>query len=664
MIPHSSPSFVPAVRSALLRIAGLLTLSATIFVAACSTAPSGTTTTTNKEACYTKSPELRFWMRDTIAVALRLPPNAPATDEAINSAVLGAINPTLKDRDLGTLSPPVSADQKPSPVLRSGAGAIAFYTLAPASDSSLSALCDQRVISAVNAVNSLLKPDSRGSEGTVLKPLVVHAQAATSEPVSILGASPDWIFTGAPADGGWGHPGGPPRLIPGTFDPGEVQDGSTPAPSPTAHVPDGTATTVVVLDTGYQLDKGRIPRSGPVRCGTDLCAPPAQPITFSSKVAAALANASYLPLAGLANVLQESDMAVTTDSGDPAGPTPTQPPFEFLDAGGNPVNVVDHGLFISGLIHQAAPGAQIRLVRVLNDYGVGDLRSILTGVQTVAEHPGQLGIASTQRIVVNMSLSFGPSASCLVGTWRQWLAIQKANAQSNQPYAYDCLKNQARDDTSSLVAGGPAASPGVFAALTLPLSVAVSDLANANNDLRIKSSLAPIEAVVAAAGNESKGIIPALDADLPAGICGVVPVAADRIAQAASGGLTHARADFSNNPYLGTGLCLQITHAESAPGNVTSVTVSLIGETRPRLTAAGVNVCGIFLQNVPPAILTPGGSPTPASPTATSPSNMALWDGTSFATGFASGYVARQGVPGGASFAVPDAQKCNLLSSP
>jgi len=664
MIPHSSPASVPAGRSALLRIAGLLTLSATVFVAACSVAPSGTTSApTNKEACYTKSPELRFWVRDTMAVALRLPPNSPASDDAINSAVLGAINPAIKDRGLGTLSPPVSADQKPSPVLRSGAGAIAFYTLAPASDSSLSALCDQRVINAVNAVNSLLKPNSRGSEGTVLTPIVVQAQGATSVPVSLLGASPDWIFGASGTDGGFGHPGGPPRLIPGTFDPSEVQDASTPSPLLTVRAGDGTGTTVVVLDTGYQLDKGKIPRSAPVRCGADLCAPPAQSITFSSKVAAALANASYLPLAGLANVLQESDMAVTTDSGDPSGPS-NQPPYEFLDASGNPVNIVDHGLFISGLIHQAAPGAQIRLVRVLNDYGVGDLRSILTGVQTVAEHPAQLGIASTQRIVVNMSLSFGPSASCLVGTWRQWLAIQKADAQSNQPYAYDCLQNQARDDSSSLVAGGPPGSPGVFAALTLPLSVAVSDLANADNNLRAESRLAPIGAVVAAAGNESKGIVPALDADLPAGICGVVPVAADRIAQAASGALTHARADFSNKPFLRTGSCLQISHVESSPGNVTSVTVTMAGETRPQVTAAGVNVCGIFLQSVPPAILTPNGTPTPASPTATSPANMALWDGTSFATGFASGYVARQGVPGGASFAVPDAQKCNLLASP
>ena len=74
------------------------------------------------------------------------------------------------------------------------------------------------------------------------------------------------------------------------------------------------------------------------------------------------------------------------------------------------------------------------------------------------------------------------------------------------------------------------------------------------------------------------------------------------------------------------------------------------------MSAAGVNVCGLFLQPVPSATLngvtTSGGS--------TAPNNMALWDGTSFAAGWASGYIARAGMPSGSSFTVPDMQKCNL----
>ena len=69
------------------------------------------------------------------------------------------------------------------------------------------------------------------------------------------------------------------------------------------------------------------------------------------------------------------------------------------------------------------------------------------------------------------------------------------------------------------------------------------------------------------------------------------------------------------------------------------------------MIAVGVNTCGVYASPVPP--MTAGGSATP------SPSHMAFWDGTSFATGIASGYVARQGIPEGGVFFVPDYQHCN-----
>src|SRR3990170_3043844 len=36
-------------------------------------------------------------------------------------------------------------------------------------------------------------------------------------------------------------------------------------------------------------------------------------------------------------------------------------------------DVRDHGLFVAGLVHAAAPGSEIQLIRVLNEYGCGDL---------------------------------------------------------------------------------------------------------------------------------------------------------------------------------------------------------------------------------------------------------------------------------------------------
>lgn len=644
MYPSTTSAFPSAPRS-IIRVLVLLTLATTLFVAACGGSSSTGGSSTTKEACYTDQAELRFWTRNTVAIALQVPTNSAVSDAEINAAVTQKLNPALEQAGLGDLAAPVEQEAKQSPIQRGGANAVAFYTLASADSSSLSAVCDQRVIKAVDTINQLFMP-APGQEATTLTPMVVQAEDANKTSISLLGASPDWIFTGRPSGGGFGHPSGPPRLIPGTFSSNNVQDNA----APTGKAPTGSGTTVVVLDTGYKLDKAANPHSPPVPCGTDVCVPVPQAITLSSQVATDFANLDYSPFSGLASALVESDMQVTTDAPDPGSPE-NGPPDEFVDnTSGTPVNIVDHGLFISGQIHQAAPGAKIVLVRVLNDYGVGDLRSILTAVNTIANHPDQLGIDPSQQIVVNMSLGFGPSAACLVGTYRQWLAIQKRDAQNNRPYDFNCVTDQVMEGATSLVAGGPAGKPGLYAALTLPLSVALSQLANASNATRENNKQAPITAVVASAGNESKGVSPALDADLPAGICGVIPVAALSYAGGAS---SPTQADFSNNASLAGNQCLDIAVSSN------SVTVSLKTETRPSVSAAGVNVCGIFLQAVPSATL--DGTTSTGGPTA--PNYMALWNGTSFAAGWASGYIARGGLLSRSSSNVPDTQPCNLASS-
>ena len=344
-------------------------------------------------------------------------------------------------------------------------------------------------------------------------------------------------------------------------------------------------------------------------------------------------------------------------------------PYEFTDANNDPALVVDHGLYISGLIHEAAPRAQIRLIRVLNDYGIGDLQSILIGVQTVAGNPETLAkllnIDPQRRIVVNMSLGFGPPTDCLIGVYNHWQTLQQAEdavvqksgkaspanincptdkttsaatpaAEANQPY---------RTSLDQLILG----NGGAHAALTLPLSLAISNLRQVNQR---------IGAVVAAAGNESTPRIK-LDADLPAAICGVLPVGATDVKSMLSLSSTPdptglGLAGFSNRPLLDTNpdnsprLCLDV----SGGGEVGApITVTLKQMDLPSMIAVGVNTCGVFASPVPPT--TAGGSAT------ASPSHMAFWDGTSFATGFASGYVARQGIPDSGVFFVPDYQRCN-----
>ncbi|HEY7092742.1 MAG TPA: S8 family serine peptidase, partial [Ktedonobacterales bacterium] len=298
-----------------------------------------------------------------------------------------------------------------------------------------------------------------------------------------------------------------------------------------------------------------------------------------------------------------------------------------------------------------------------------DLQSILIGVQTVAGNPDTLAkllnIDPQRRIVVNMSLGFGPPTDCLIGVYNHWQTLQQAEdavvqktgkasqatincptdkttntatptAEANQPY---------RTSLDQLILG----NGGAHAALTLPLSLAISNLRNVNKQ---------IGAVVAAAGNESTRDTK-LNADLPAAICGVLPVGATDVKSMLSLSSTPdpsglGLADFSNRPLLDTNpdnsprLCLAV----SGGGEVGApITVTLKQMDQPSMIAVGVNTCGIYASPVPPMAGTPTASPSPV--------HMAFWDGTSFATGFASGYVARQVIPDGGVFFVPDYQRCN-----
>jgi subtilisin family serine protease len=58
----------------------------------------------------------------------------------------------------------------------------------------------------------------------------------------------------------------------------------------------------------------------------------------------------------------------------------------------------DHGLFVAGIIHSIAPAAEIHLYEVLNESGVGDLKTIADGLRKA------YGLTQDQHMVVNCSL--------------------------------------------------------------------------------------------------------------------------------------------------------------------------------------------------------------------------------------------------------------------
>ncbi len=76
-------------------------------------------------------------------------------------------------------------------------------------------------------------------------------------------------------------------------------------------------------------------------------------------------------------------------------PDADEPPPEFA--------IPDHGLFVSGIVHEIAPNVEIHLVRVLNDFGVGDLLGL---EQVLRALPDALlrDAGPDARLIVNLSL--------------------------------------------------------------------------------------------------------------------------------------------------------------------------------------------------------------------------------------------------------------------
>lgn len=84
----------------------------------------------------------------------------------------------------------------------------------------------------------------------------------------------------------------------------------------------------------------------------------------------------------------------------------------------------DHGLAVAGLIRDIAPRARIRLVRILNDYGGGDLYALYAALTDLER---EMVAGSIRRLVINLSLTVMPDMRRLPYIWfenRQWASSQ------------------------------------------------------------------------------------------------------------------------------------------------------------------------------------------------------------------------------------------------
>jgi hypothetical protein len=93
----------------------------------------------------------------------------------------------------------------------------------------------------------------------------------------------------------------------------------------------------------------------------------------------------------------------------------------------------DHGLFVAGLIHELAPNVPLRLLRVLDDSGTGDLWSLFRGLRLALD-----AVSPLEPLIVNLSLGLLPHPDALLRFWfgppltpgldLRWLRAHRAEA--------------------------------------------------------------------------------------------------------------------------------------------------------------------------------------------------------------------------------------------
>lgn len=89
----------------------------------------------------------------------------------------------------------------------------------------------------------------------------------------------------------------------------------------------------------------------------------------------------------------------------------------------SPVDVSGHGVFIAGIIHAIAPESPIRLIRVLNRYGQGDLFSLCQAMHLFIKEQ----LAANRRAVLNLSLGvFPPPDAAAQGLPAELSALETA----------------------------------------------------------------------------------------------------------------------------------------------------------------------------------------------------------------------------------------------
>jgi len=88
----------------------------------------------------------------------------------------------------------------------------------------------------------------------------------------------------------------------------------------------------------------------------------------------------------------------------------------------------DHSIFVAGLMRDIAPRAHIRVIRVLNDFGGGDLYNLFAALTDLEQ---ELHARTIAHLVINLSLTIMPDLRRLPYIWfddREWPSTQLTGA--------------------------------------------------------------------------------------------------------------------------------------------------------------------------------------------------------------------------------------------
>src|SRR5260370_30059936 len=68
----------------------------------------------------------------------------------------------------------------------------------------------------------------------------------------------------------------------------------------------------------------------------------------------------------------------------------------------------DHGLFVTGIVRDLAPAANIECIRVLNDFGVGDTQTLIAALSGIQDRRAKGGDLYNKPVMVKLSLVVTP----------------------------------------------------------------------------------------------------------------------------------------------------------------------------------------------------------------------------------------------------------------